>query len=245
MNETGDRPERGDCPLCKVNVLGARLGGVWLPVRGAEHAPTCANFHAGGLVLPWASPLVALVPPLVDGFYWIRFGEGFTVAERTTSNNRVFWNTPGSDDFYVGDEALEVVSGPLAPPTTRLDSEPSAPVATHELAALRAFVAWASRVGRLRLDDDETIAQRDKLVADIERARAVDELVALAAPFGLHVATLREIHKILHESLDRLLGAFFAANRGARTSSTIHELMTWSHAQAFAPETDPTKEPDP
>jgi hypothetical protein len=110
----------------------------------------------------------------------------------------------------------------------------------HELSALRAYLEWAER-GGVRPQEE-----RDRLLDDIERARAVDLLAAMAAPFGIEVRSVRATYVELHEALDRLLGAFFAANRRARTSSTIHELMTWSHAQAFAPpEGDaPPREPD-
>jgi hypothetical protein len=41
---TGDKPERGRCPLCRLMVPGARIDGQWRPIRGDQHEVTCANF---------------------------------------------------------------------------------------------------------------------------------------------------------------------------------------------------------
>jgi hypothetical protein len=63
-------------------------------------------------------------PPLVDGFYWIRLDDRPVVAERTswttvrdTDDRCVAWNLPGSEDSFSGDAKIEVVSGPLLPPS--------------------------------------------------------------------------------------------------------------------------------
>jgi hypothetical protein len=55
--------------------------------------------------------------PLVDGFYWIRWAGGFTIAERTTiTPSRIEWSPIGSEDYYVGDDKVAIVAGPLQPP---------------------------------------------------------------------------------------------------------------------------------
>ncbi len=59
---------------------------------------------------------VGFIPvPLVDGFYWVDFGEP-TIAERCTNDGRTTWYTIGSDDYYVGDKRVEVLAGPIVCP---------------------------------------------------------------------------------------------------------------------------------
>lgn len=47
----------------------------------------------------------------------------------------------------------------------------------------------------------------------------------------------RERHKLLHEHLDELLADFLVHNWSARPSTTtLIELMRWSHAQTIDPD---------
>lgn len=56
---------------------------------------------------------------LVDGFYWLDFGGRFVVAERqTTPDGQIYWYTPGTDDYFIGDNRVRVASGRLEPPET-------------------------------------------------------------------------------------------------------------------------------
>ena len=48
-------------------------------------------------------------------------------------------------------------------------------------------------------------------------------------------------HVALHRSLDELLADYLTHNRGKLPSTTtVYELLVWSHAQTF----DPTPEPE-
>ncbi len=62
-------------------------------------------------------PAAAALPvPLVDGLYWVYFGEP-TVADRQTGpDGQVTWSTLGSDDQYRGDRRIVVLAGPLVCP---------------------------------------------------------------------------------------------------------------------------------
>ncbi len=45
-----------------------------------------------------------------------------------------------------------------------------------------------------------------------------------------------KIHKQLHESLDKLLADFLIHNKKAGLTTSIRELIEWSHQQTIDPE---------
>lgn len=50
-----------------------------------------------------------------DGYYWVRFGNA-SEPEIAFFADDGTWDTIGSDDYYVGDDGIQVLAGPLEPP---------------------------------------------------------------------------------------------------------------------------------
>lgn len=96
------------CARAAADLLTAELLG-W-----GKHYPEAVCAPAPGASLP---------VPLVDGFYWIEMGEP-AVAERMTAAGSVEWHTTGSEDFFVGDDRIVVLSGPLTPPPVSAQPKP-------------------------------------------------------------------------------------------------------------------------